>query len=94
MPDRLPEPDYPARAQVRKVRSNGEIKWQGGLIFISEALIGEAIAIEEIDEDHWQVRFFDVPIGRIDPDEPDRKNNKKLCRLAAPGGGEAAQLRP
>ena len=76
------------------MRSNGEIKWQGGLVFISEALIGEAIAIEEIDEDHWQVRFFDVPIGRIEPDEPDRKNNKKLCRLAAPGGGEAAQLRP
>ena len=73
------------------MRSNGEIKWQGGLVFISEALIGEAIAIEEIDEDHWQVRFFDVPIGRI---EPDRKNNKKLCRLTAPGGGEAAQLRP
>jgi hypothetical protein len=28
MPRRLPEPDYPAEAAVRKVRSNGEIKWK------------------------------------------------------------------
>jgi transposase InsO family protein len=85
MPQRLPEPHYPAEAAVRKVRSNGEIKWQGDLIHICGALIGEAVAVEEIETGQWQVRFFDVPIGVIDPDK------KKLRRLAAPGGGEAAQ---
>lgn len=67
MPARLPEPDYPAEATVRRVRSNGEIKWRGELIFICNSLIGEAVAFEETEEGHCQVRFFDVPIGIIDP---------------------------
>ena len=84
MPDRLPEPDYPAEAAVRKVRSNGEIKWQGDLVYVAEALIGEAVAVEETQTGQWRVRFFEVPIGWIDP------GKKKLRRLAAPGGGQAA----
>lgn len=67
MPARLPEPDYRAEAAVRRVRSNGEIKWRGEHIFLCNSLIGEAVAIEEIEEGRWQVRFFDVPIGIIDP---------------------------
>jgi transposase InsO family protein len=66
MPTRLPEPDYPARAAVRQVRSNGEIKWRGDSIYICTSLIGETIGIEETEDGHWQVRFFDVPIGVID----------------------------
>jgi putative transposase len=85
MPTRPPEPDYPSEAAVRKVRSNGEIKWQGDLIHICSALVGEAVAVEETDAGQWQVRFFDVPIGVIDPDK------KKLRRLAALEGGEATQ---
>jgi putative transposase len=66
IPTRLPEPDYPAEATVRQVRSNGEIKWRGDLIYICTSLIGETIAIEEAENGHWRVRFFDVPIGIID----------------------------
>jgi len=87
MPSRLPEPDYPAEAAVRKVRSNGEIKWQGELIHICSALVGEAVAIEETEAGQWQVRFFETPIGWIDP------TKKKLRRLTVPvhGDGEATQ---
>ncbi|MBR0719917.1 integrase core domain-containing protein, partial [Bradyrhizobium liaoningense] len=66
IPTRLPEPDYPAEAAVRQVRSNGAIKWRGDFVYICTSLIGETIAIEEADGGHWQVRFFDVPIGVID----------------------------
>jgi putative transposase len=83
LPRRLPEPAYPTEAAVRRVRSNGTIKWQGDLVFISEALIGEAVAVEETEAGTWQVRFFDVPLGSID------RGKTKLRRLAAPGGGEA-----
>src|SRR5262249_51319373 len=34
-PDRIPEPVYPDDHAVRRVRSNGEIKWQGERIFLS-----------------------------------------------------------
>ncbi len=70
MPRRLPEPGYPAEAAVRQVRSNGEIKWRGELVYICSTLAGETIAVEETEDGHWQVRFFDVPLGIIDATSP------------------------
>jgi transposase InsO family protein len=79
MPARLPEPDYPVEAAVRQVRSNGEIKWNGDFVYICSALAGETIALEEIDDGHWQVRFFDVPIGIIDPHTRKLRRQPKLA---------------
>lgn len=67
MPETIPEPDYPAGTQVRRVRSNGEIKWRGGFVFLSTAFIADTVALVEIDNDLFEVRFYDRPIGRIDP---------------------------
>jgi len=83
LPKRLPEPDYPAEAAVRRVRSNGEIKWRGETVFVSEALIGEAVAVEETEAGDFRVRFFDVPIGVIDPYTP------RLRRIALGARAEA-----
>jgi putative transposase len=85
MPKKAPEPDYPAEAAVRTVRSNGEIKWRGDLIHICSALAGEAVAVEETADGSWQVRFFDVPIGVIDP------NTRKLRRCP---GSDAQNIEP
>ena len=60
------EPDYPNDCAVRRVRSNGVIKWAGDLIFVSEALIGEPVAIEETEAGEWRVRYADVELGFID----------------------------
>jgi len=46
-PSRIDEPAYGSDHAVRRVRSNGEIKWGGGLVFISEALIGELVGVAE-----------------------------------------------
>lgn len=62
----LEDPCYGPDEQVRRVRTSGEIRWQSGLIFISEALIGEAVGISERDDGHWLVRFADVPLALID----------------------------
>ena len=66
MPTRIPEPEYPAEAAVRKVRSNGEIKWRGALVAVSTALVGAAVAVEETEDGQWLVRFYDTPLGMID----------------------------
>jgi putative transposase len=71
LPSRLPEPDYPSEMTVRQVRSTGQIKWKGNFIYISRALIGERIALEEIEGGDWQVRFFNVAIAILD-----RRNQK------------------
>jgi transposase InsO family protein len=60
------EPEYDAAHQVRRVRRNGEIKWRGRLVFIGEALIGEPIGLEEIDDGGWAVRYAHVPLGILD----------------------------
>ena len=66
MPSKIPEPDYPDGAEVRLVRSNGEIKWQGDFVYISTAIIADRIGLVEIDDGVFEVRFYDRPIGRIE----------------------------
>jgi transposase InsO family protein len=67
MPSRLPEPDYPADRTVRRVRSNGEIKWRGDLVYVCQSLIGEPVALEE-REHGWRLWFYRQPVGLILPD--------------------------
>lgn len=66
LPRRLPTPEYPQGCDVRRVRSNGEIKWGGALIYVSSALIGEFVAVQETDDGLCRVRFYDLTIGVID----------------------------
>jgi len=65
-PHPLEEPWYDATHQVRRVRPNGTIKWQGELIFVSEAVRGEAVGLAETARGDWLVRFMHIELGRID----------------------------
>lgn len=81
MPARIPEPNYPAGTKIRQVRSNGEIKWRGHKIYISTVIVGEPIALTEIDNDLWSAQFYDRLLGVIDPttlklSRPDRQPAK------------------
>jgi len=62
-PRRLPEVEYPTGSQVRRVRSTGEIKWRGRLVFLSEALIGEPVGLREIENDLWRIEFGPMPLA-------------------------------
>lgn len=66
MPEHLDDPWYDADHQVRRVRSSGEIMWQGELVFISEALVGELIGIAELETGDHVARFCNLDIGLID----------------------------
>ena len=59
------DPDY-GEAQVRRVRSSGEIKWRNSMLFVTEALIGEAVGLSQREDGHWLVRFNQVHLGLID----------------------------
>lgn len=65
-PERLPELTYPAAEVIRRVRHNGEIKWRGHSVFVSQCLAGELIGLEELLDDCWRVRFGPVVLGWID----------------------------
>ena len=64
-PARLEDPAYPVAYQLRRVRSQGEIKWQGELSYISAALSGEVIGLLENDQGDTQVYFGPVALGII-----------------------------
>lgn len=65
-PAHLEDPHYPSDFELRRVRSNGEIKWQGELIFIAQPLVGEVIGLQEDDDGNARVYFGPVQLGVID----------------------------
>jgi putative transposase len=62
-PDRVEDPHYADDLAVRRVRSNGRIKWAGELIFVGEALVGEPVGILENEGGDWLVRYADVELA-------------------------------
>ncbi len=65
-PGKVESPEYPEGVEVRRVRSNGEIKWAGERVFVSEALVGEPVGLVRYDDRLWTVRFGHLEIGRLD----------------------------
>jgi putative transposase len=65
-PKRLADPCYPADYELRRVRCNGVIKWQGELVFIGAALIGEVVGLRENQQGDSELFFGPVPLGVID----------------------------
>lgn len=65
-PEQLLEPQYPGHLEIRRVRSGGVIKFKGRMPFISQALSGEAIGLEEIEDGVWSIRFVEFEVGRLD----------------------------
>ena len=57
-PARLEDPWYDATHQVRTVTANGQIKWQGDLVFISEAMRREPVGLVETAWGDWTVHFI------------------------------------
>ncbi len=76
-PARLPEMTYPEHLQVRRVRPRGSIRWQGSELFISEALIGEPVALEQISDHLFQIYYGPVLLTTYD------EKKAKLLRPSA-----------
>ena len=65
-PSRVPAPEYEVGVTVRQVRSNGEIRWKGDTIYLSEALRGEPVGLVSQDDRFWTIRFGPLSIGLLD----------------------------
>jgi transposase InsO family protein len=65
-PAKVDDPWYDATHQVRRVSQNGRIKWQGEVVFISEAMRREVVGLTETEGGDWLVWFMHVELGRID----------------------------
>lgn len=66
LPRRLPPLDYAAHLEVRHVYGNGCVWWGDRVLFLSNALIGEDVAFEEVADGFWTVYFATVALARFD----------------------------
>jgi len=57
--------DYPRHWLVRRVRSNGQIKWQGRKRFVGEAFVGYSVGLKPTGADKMLVYFAGVFIGEM-----------------------------
>jgi transposase InsO family protein len=62
-PSRLQTPEYPAHFEIRKVSTNGGIRWHSEWVNVSHLLGREYIGLEQIDNDIWAVYFGPVSLG-------------------------------
>jgi len=63
---RLREPEYAGDVQVRRVRTNGEIKWKGELVFLSETLSGEPVGLRPVEAGRYDVWYGPIRLAGID----------------------------
>lgn len=69
LPRKIAAPEYPAHFEVRKIGSGGMVSWFGQPIFITQALAGQRLGFEEIDDGLWAVHLYRFRIGKIDVEE-------------------------
>jgi transposase InsO family protein len=72
--------EYDMNMTVRSVRSNGQIKWNGKMLFMSEVLSGANVGLLEVDEALWAIYFGAVRIGYLDA-QANRAQNRLPDRL-------------
>jgi putative transposase len=64
-PKRLSSVPYRPGDQVRRVRSNGEIRWGGRKRFVGEAFVGQKVALRGLRRGVWSVYFSKLLIGHL-----------------------------
>jgi hypothetical protein len=64
-PTRRPLLRYPGFWPVRRVRSNGQIKWQGRMRFIGEAFVGYKVGLQSVSPTKRRVYFGQLLIGEL-----------------------------
>ncbi|MFT7670533.1 MAG: putative transposase [Planctomycetota bacterium] len=63
VPWRSPEFEYDDLFEVRKVRPEGTVKWEGEQVFVGTAMAGEWVGIEPVGEQDWHMHLGKVRLG-------------------------------
>ena len=65
-PERITPPLYPAHLEVRRVSTAGTFRLRGQQPFLSQALSGQDIGLEEIGDGTWNIVYYSTLLGKID----------------------------
>ena len=79
-PERIPNFDYDSNYKVLKVTKNGSVRWKSYYwVYVTAALMGKYVAIEDIGNGIWKVFYRDVLLGFFD--ERHLRNKQQSTRL-------------
>lgn len=62
-PERIVVASYDEGLAIRRVRHDGGINWKATVVYLTEALAGELVGLEQKDDFLWDVRFNFYPLG-------------------------------
>lgn len=65
LPTRLAKPSYPGHYEVRLVSTGGTFKFRSEHRFLTTALEGEYVGLEEVDDGVWSVYFYNTFLARF-----------------------------
>jgi hypothetical protein len=65
-PATLPELEYPAHFELRRVKRDGRLKWKGAWYYLNEALHRQTVGLVPVNDDRWEIHFGPVVLGVLD----------------------------
>ena len=64
-PERIAPPEYPGHFEIRRVSNAGTFRLHSGQHFLSQALNGEHIGLEEVQDRIWNIVYYNTLLGRF-----------------------------
>ena len=65
MPGVLQEFEYDDHLEVRRIRSDGSMKWNREVLYVGEAMAGELVGVEPVDDGRWQLHLGAMRLGLL-----------------------------
>lgn len=65
-PARLPVPEYPGHFTVKKITTGGTFRFGNRVLYLANALTGELVGLDEVDDGIWHIHFNTVLIATLD----------------------------
>ena len=66
LPTRIIPPTYPGHFEVRRISTAGTFRLHNSQQFLTQALNGEMIGLEEVRDGLWNRLYYDTLLGRFD----------------------------
>jgi putative transposase len=63
LPRPAPSPSYPLHWEVRRVRPNGCVRWEGEELYVTAALVRRLVGFEPQGEGRWLLRYYALNLG-------------------------------
>lgn len=65
-PEKLPPIEYPGHFHVHMVTAAGTFRFHNQMLYLSRALMGNPVGVDETDDGIWSVYFCQLLLARID----------------------------